>query len=256
MEELTESIREYGILSPLIIRPLEYATDEYEVISGHRRLHAAKKAGITEVPALIFDIDRNEAAVLVVDSNLHREHLLPSEKAHAYKLKMEALSHQGKRTDLTSDQVEPKLTTPDIIDADSASQVKRFIRLTNLVPELLEMVNTGKIAFTPAVEISYLSQNEQYSLLAAIESEECTPSLSQAQEIKLLSRMANGKLSDEEILRIMTRQKPNQKEKIKIPMERISGIFPKDYTVKQIEDEIIKLCESRFKRKQRDRDSR
>lgn len=258
MDVLVESVRENGIMSPLIVRHKEGSTDEYEVISGHRRLFAAKKAGITEVPALIYDIDRDTAAIAVVDSNLHREHILPSEKAFAYKIKTEAMSHRGKQAPSTLGQVVPKQeasrTTAEIGAGSNESYktVQRYIRLTSLVSEILELVDMGKIAFTPAVEISYLTEEEQYGLLTTIESEDCTPSLEQAQEMKLLSHMTNGKLSDEEILRIMTRQKPNQKEKLKIPLERISGFFPKDYTAKQIEDEIVKLCEARFKRKQRE----
>ena len=175
MEQLTQSIRSQGVLTPLVIRPLD--NGEYEVISGHRRLHACRKAGIKMVPALVYAIDQDAAAIALVDSNLHREHILPSEKAFAYKLKMDALSKQGKRTDLTSDQVGPKLTAATLSSDDSASQVKRYIRLTNLIPGILEKVDEGRIALTPAVELSYLTEGEQKDLLETMESEDCTPSL-------------------------------------------------------------------------------
>ena len=185
MEQLTQSIQSQGVLTPLVVRPLD--NSEYEVISGHRRLHACKKAGIQTVPALVYAIDRDAAAIALVDSNLHRERILPSEKAFAYKLKMDALSKQGKRTDLTSDQVGPKLTAATLSSDDSASQVKRYIRLTNLIPGILEKVDEGKIALTPAVELSYLREAEQKDLLETMESEDCTPSLSQAIQMKALS---------------------------------------------------------------------
>ena len=175
MEQLTQSIQAQGILTPLVIRPLE--NGEYEVISGHRRLHACRKAGIKTVPALVYALDRDAAAIALVDSNLHRERILPSEKAFAYKLKMVALSKQGKRTDLTSDQVGPKLTAATLSSDDSASQVKRYIRLTNLIPGILSMVDEGRISLTPAVELSYLTEAEQNDLLETMESEDCTPSL-------------------------------------------------------------------------------
>ena len=185
MAQLTQSIQSQGVLTPLVIRPLE--NGEYEVISGHRRLHACRKAGIQTVPALVYAIDRDAAAIALVDSNLHRERILPSEKAFAYKLKMDALSKQGKRTDLTSDQVGPKLTAATLSSEDSASQVKRYIRLTNLIPGILEKVDEGKIALTPAVELSYLTEAGQKDLLETMESEDCTPSLSQAIQLKQLS---------------------------------------------------------------------
>ena len=185
MEQLTQSIQSQGVLTPLVIRPLE--NGEYEVISGHRRLHACRKAGIQTVPALVYALDRDAAAIALVDSNLHRERILPSEKAFAYKLKMDALSKQGKRTDLTSDQVGPKLTAATLSSDDSASQVKRYIRLTNLIPGILEKVDEGRIALTPAVELSYLSEAEQKNLLETMESEDCTPSLTQAIQLKQAS---------------------------------------------------------------------
>jgi ParB family chromosome partitioning protein len=175
MNRLIESIQEQGILSPLIARPIENTTDEYEVVSGHRRLRAAEKAGMKEVPAFIYALDRDAAAIAVVDSNLYREHILPSEKAFAYKMKMDAMSHQGKRTDLTSDRVGPKLTASEISDSDSATQVKRYIRLTYLIPELLEYMDDGKMALSVGVEISYLNTNFQYAVLDAMAQEDCTP---------------------------------------------------------------------------------
>ena len=194
MEALTESIRENGILSPLIVRTLENTTEEYEVISGHRRLHAAEKAGLATAPALIYALDRNTAAITLVDSNLHREHILPSEKAFAYKLKIDAMSRQGQRTDLTLGQLVPKLddnrTTAEIGEqvGESYKTIQRYIRLTNLIPQILDCVDSGKIALTPAVELSYLTVQEQRDLLDTMESEDCTPSLSQAQQLKKLSQ--------------------------------------------------------------------
>ena len=249
MMNLTESIKENGILSPLIVRPIE--NNEYEVISGHRRLHAGIKVGMDKVPALIYEMDRDAAAIALVDSNLHRDNVLPSERAFAYKLKMEALSHQGKRTDLTSAQVEPKLSTEIIGENENVSRetVKRYIHLTKLLPKLLEYVDEGRIAFTPAVELSYLNDIEQQDLIEAIESEDCTPSLSQAVRMKKLSQA--GELTDDKILEIMSEEKANQKERIKIPTERVRKYFPKSYSNAQIEEMIIKLCEAHYKRKQR-----
>ena len=229
MNALIESIQEQGILSPLIVRPKENTQDEYEIVSGHRRFRAAGKAGMKEIPALIVPLDRDEAAIAVVDSNLHREHILPSEKAFAYKLKMEALSRQGKRSDLTSDQVGPKLTVEKISENDSATQVKRYIRLTNLIPPILDMVDEGRIAFTPAVEISYLLPEEQTMLLSEMEYNDCTPNLSQAQRLKELSMQ--GLFTAERLSSIMSEEKANQKERVKIPADRIRKYFPKDYTM-------------------------
>lgn len=249
MMDLTESIKENGILSPLIVRPIE--NNEYEVISGHRRLHAGIKAGMDKVPVLIYEMDRDAAAIALVDSNIHRDNVLPSERAFAYKLKMEALSHQGKRTDLTSAQVEPKLSTEIIGESEKVSRetVKRYIRLTKLLPELLKYVDEGRIAFTPAVELSYLNDIEQRDLIEVIESEDCTPSLSQAVRMKKLSQA--GKLNDDKILEIMSEEKANQKERIKIPTERVRKYFPQSYSNAQIEEMIVKLCEAHYKRKQR-----
>ena len=249
MLNLTQSISENGILSPLIVRPIE--NNKYEVISGHRRLHAGIKAGMDKVPALIYEMDRDAAAIALVDSNLHRDNVLPSERAFAYKMKMEALSHQGKRTDLTLEQVAPKLSTEIIGDSENISKdtVKRYIRLTNLLPKLLEYVDEGLIAFTPAVELSYLNDIEQQDLIQTIESEECTPSLSQALRMKKLSQQ--GLLDDDKIFEIMSEEKANQKERIKIPTERVRKYFPKDFTNTQIEDTIIRLCENYYKKQQK-----
>ena len=254
MNALIESIQEQGILSPLIVRPKENTQDEYEIVSGHRRFRAAGKAGMKEIPALIVPLDRDEAAIAVVDSNLHREHILPSEKAFAYKLKMEALSRQGKRSDLTSDQVGPKLTVEKISENDSATQVKRYIRLTNLISPILDMVDEGRIAFTPAVEISYLLPEEQTMLLSEMEYNDCTPNLSQAQRLKELSMQ--GLFTAERLSSIMSEEKANQKERVKIPADRIRKYFPKDYTTAQIEETIVKLCEAYHRKRLRDRDSR
>ena len=260
MNALIESIREQGILSPLIVRPKENTEDEYEIVSGHRRFRAAVKAGIKEVPALIVPLDRDAAAIAVVDSNLHREHILPSEKGFAYKLKMEALSRQGKRTDLTSGQIVPKSddnrTTAQIgMDmGDSYKTVQRYIRLTNLIPPILDMVDEKRIAFTPAVELSYLLPEEQTMLVSEMEYNDCTPNLSQAQRLKALS--IQGLFTKEQLSAIMSEEKSNQKERVKIPVERIRKYFPKDYTTTQLEEIIVKLCEAYHRKRLRDRDSR
>ena len=238
MNALIESIQEQGILSPLIVRPLENTEDEYELISGHRRLRAAQKAGATKVPVFIYAVSRDEAAIMLVDSNLHREHILPSEKAKAYKLKMEALKNQGKRTDLTSVQVGPKLATEQIAENEGISKdmVKRYIRLTYLIPELLDLVDEGRIALTPAVELSYLTEEQQYSLLGTVEVEDRTPSLSQAVRFKKLSQA--GQLTDELIDSIMQEEKANQREMFRIPMERLRKALP-NLKPSQVEDFII-----------------
>ena len=255
---LTESIKEQGILSPIIVRPIEEAEKEYEVISGHRRLHAAVKAGMKTVPALIYAISRDEAAIMLVDSNLHREHILPSEKAFAYKLKYEALKSQGKRNDLTSSQVGTKLRTDEEISKnteDSARQIQRYIRLTNLIPELLDLVDEGKIALTPAVELSYLTDEQQYALLGTIEEEERTPSFSQAVRFKKLSQ--SNELDTEQIEAIMQEDKANQREIIKFPLERLQQFSPRA-DKKELEEFVMKACEyyRKFLIKQRDRDVR
>ena len=254
MDQLTWSILTQGLLTPLVVRPLD--NGEYEVISGHRRLHACKKAGIKTVPALIYAIDRDAAAIALVDTNLHRESILPSEKAFAYKMKMDALSRQGKRTDLTLSQNATKLDTAAEIgkvQGESRDMVYRCIRLTHLIPELLQKVDEGKIAFTPAVHLSYLSPAEQVWVLDEMERNDCTPSVGQAYHLKEHS-MA-GTLTRDFVAGLMSQEKANQKERLKIPMERIRKYFPKHYTTAQMEDEIVKMCEARY-RKRTDRDAR
>ena len=251
METLAESVQNEGVLSPLIVRPLE-GIDEYEIISGHRRLHAAQRAGLSEVPALVSEISREEAVIMLVDSNLHREHILPSEKAFAYKLKMEAMKHQGR----TSPQVGEKLVTAEKVGADggdSKNQVLRYVRLTYLLPELLQLVDDGKIALTPAVELSYLSEKAQTYLLEEMRRNDCTPSLSQA--VRLKKEYQAKTLTVPRLRSIMSEEKANQKERIRIPMERIRKYFPKSYTTTQMEDEIVRLCEAQF-RKRSERDAR
>ena len=256
MENLTESIRQSGILSPLIVRPIEN-TDEYEVISGHRRLYAAKKAGISEVPALIYPIDRNEAAILLVDSNLHREHILPSEKAFAYKMKAEALNHRGYRSDLTSEQFAPKLATEQIAEEVGTSKdtVKRYIRLTYLIPEFLDKMDEGKIALSVGVELSYLEPWAQKAILEQCEINDCTPSYSQAFRLHKADR--DGLLTDAVIEDVMREEKANQREMFKLPMEQIRKYVP-NANLKQAEDFVLKACEHyrKFLIRQRDRDSR
>ena len=253
MKQLTESIQAQGVLTPLVVRPLENGT--YEVISGHRRLYACKKAGIETVPALIVEIDRDAAAIALVDSNLHREHILPSEKAFAYKMKLEALKRQGKRNDLTSRQVVRKLETADIIaDGESGRQVQRYIRLTNLIPGILEMVDEGKIALTPAVELSYLGEWEQVDLLETMESEDCTPSLSQAMLLKATSQA--GHLTMDKIFTIITQPKPNQQEKISFKVSELRSYFPKNYTAAQMTRDILKGLELLQRQRERNRDAR
>ncbi len=234
MNALIESIQEQGILSPLIVRPLENTEDEYELISGHRRLRAAQKAGAKNVPVFIYAVSRDEAAIMLVDSNLHREHILPSEKAFAYKLKLEALKHQGK----TSGQLVQKFSVELVGDevGESYKTVQRYIRLTYLISELLELVDEGRIALTPAVELSYLTEEQQYSLLGTIEVEDRTPSLSQAVRFKKLSQA--GQLTDELIDSIMQEEKANQREMFRIPMERLQKALP-DLKPSQVEDFII-----------------
>ena len=252
MEQLIQSIQTQGVLTPLVIRPLE--NGEYEVISGHRRLHACRKAGIEVVPALVYAIDRDAAAIALVDSNLHRERILPSEKAFAYKLKMDALSKQGKRTDLTSDQVGPKLTAATLSSDDSASQVKRYIRLTNLIPGILEKVDEGKIALTPAVELSYLTEAEQKDLLETMESEDCTPSLTQAIQLKQASLQKT--LNMDMIFAILRQPKANQQEKIVLKVNDIRRFFPQNYTTIQMTNDIMKGLELLRKQRARSKDAR
>ena len=241
MNRLIWSVCTQGLLTPLTVRPLE--TGEYEVISGHRRLYACQKAGIQTIPALIYPIDRDAAAIAVVDSNLHREHILPSEKAFAYKMKMDAMRHQG-----TSVQVGPKLTADAISENESASQVKRYIRLTHLLPELLQMVDDGKIALTPAVALSYLSDQEQRTLLEAMAEYDCTPSLSQAVQLKKCSQA--GLLNDQLIDDLMAQPKANQTEKISFRVDDLRKYFPKSYSAARIQESILKLLSAQQKKRQ------
>lgn len=249
MNTLIESIQTQGVLSPLIVRPIEN-TEEYEVISGHRRLHAARKAGITEVPALIYALDRDAAAIAVVDSNLHREHIPPSEKAFAYRMKLEAMSRQGHRSDLTSDQLGRKLETAEIIaqqSDDSKSQVRRYIRLTYLIPEFLEKMDKGEIALSVGAELSFLDESSQREVLEQCAINDCTPSYSQAWRMHRAER--EGTLTSAVIQAIMSEEKANQKARLKIPMERIRKYFPQSYTAAQIEDAVVKLCERDYRRR-------
>ena len=250
MEQLVWSVLTQGILTPLVVRPLE--NDEYEVISGHRRLHACQKAGIETVPALIYALDRDAAAIALVDSNLHREKILPSEKAFAYKMKMDALSRQGQRTDLTSTQVGRKLETAEIIgeqSGESKNQVRRYIRLTELIPQILSMVDSEKIALTPAVELSYLTKQEQQDLLETMESEDCTTSLSQAVQLKKLSQ--SRELNMDKIFDILREPKANQQEKISFRVEDLRKFFPKTYSIARIQERILKLLEADCRKRQR-----
>lgn len=250
MNALIESIQMQGVLTPLIVRPKENTADEYEIVSGHRRFRAAVKAGMTEIPAFIHSVTRDEAAIMLVDSNLHREHLLPSEKAFAYKLKLDAMSRQGYRTDLTSDQLGRKLETAEIIaqqSEDSKTQVRRYIRLTHLIPELLNMMDEGKIAFSVGVELSYLDEASQRDVLALCEELDCTPSYSQSWHLH--QRFKEGTLDRNAIYYLLSKEKPNQKERLHIPMDRIRQYFPKSYTTAQMEETIVKLCEGYHKRR-------
>ena len=244
MDQLIESILTQGVLTPLVVRPLE--NGEYEVISGHRRLHACKRAGIESVPAVITEMDRDAAAIALVDSNLHREHILPSEKAFAFKMKRDALNRQG-----TSRQVGEKLSVTQISEStgDSERQVHRYIRLTNLIPGILQMVDDGRIALTPAVEISYLTNREQRELLETMECEDCTPSLSQAIQLKLLSQ--SGNLDIYTVFDILTQRKPNQQDKISFRTDDVRKFFPKSYTTAQMQDVILRLLEGYQRQRQR-----
>ena len=247
MEQLVYSILTQGLLTPISVRPIE--NNEYEVISGHRRLHACKKAGIKTVPALIYALNRDEATIAMVDSNLHREKILPSEKAFAYKLKMDAIRHQG-----TSGQLGQKWTRDEISDDDSGRQVQRYIRLTELIPEILRMVDEGKIALTPAVELSYLTKLEQRDLLETMESEDCTPSLSQAIQMKRLSQ--SGELDIDRIFDILREPKANQIDKISFRTEDLRRFFPKSYSAARIHEHILKLLEVDFRKRQHSREGR
>ena len=255
LSELAESIKEFGIVTPIITRPKEDG-DGYEVIAGQRRVRASELAGINTVPAFVLPLDRDRAIITLVDSNLQRENILPSERAFAYKMKSEAMKRQGFRTDLTSSQVVTKLRTDDKVAQGfgvGRMTVQRFIRLTELIPPILRMVDEGKIALTPAVELSFLKKDEQENLFATMESEEATPSLSQAQRMKSLSQ--SGRLDMDTIFAIMTEEKVNQKETLKINTSKLKKYFPKNTTPKQMEETIIKLLERELQRK-RGRDSR
>lgn len=250
MDALCESIALYGVLSPLLARPVG---EGYEIISGHRRRAAALRLGLDKLPVLVRDMTDDEAVILMVDSNIQRENLLPSEKAFAYKMKLEAMKHQGYRTDLTSDQLGPKLAAKEIADQnkESQSQVKRYIRLTNLAKPLLDMVDEQKIALSPAVELSYLTKQEQAELWDLMQSEYCTPSLSQAVRMKKLSQ--KEELTPEAIFNIMSEEKANQRERVRIDVSAIRKYFPRSYTARQMEETILKLLEAQFRKRQRDR---
>ena len=255
LSELAESIKEFGIVTPIITRPKEDG-DGYEVIAGQRRVRASELAGINTVPAFVLPLDRDRAIITLVDSNLQRENILPSERAFAYKMKSEAMKRQGFRTDLTSSQVVTKLRTDDKVAQGfgvGRMTVQRFIRLTELIPPILQMVDEGKIALTPAVELSFLKKDEQENLFATMESEEATPSLSQAQRMNSLSQ--SGQRDMDIIFSIMTEEKGNQKETLKINTSKLKKYFPKNTTPKQMEETIIKLLERELQRK-RNRDSR
>ena len=255
LSELAESIKEFGIVTPIITRPKEDGNG-YEIIAGQRRVRASELAGLNTIPAFVLPLDRDRAIITLVDSNLQRENILPSERAFAYKMKSEAMKRQGFRTDLTSSQVGTRLRTDDKVAQGfgvGRMTVQRFIRLTELIPPILQMVDEGKIALTPAVELSFLKKGEQKNLFATMESEEATPSLSQAQRMKSLSQ--SGRLDMDMIFSIMTEEKENQKETLKINTSRLKKYFPKNTTPKQMEDAIIKLLERELQRK-RNRDSR
>lgn len=251
---LIESINAQGAIEPLIVRP-SFSDGKYEIISGHRRLEVCKELGIKNIPVIVRNLTDEQAAIMMVDTNLHREHLLPSERAFAYKMKLEAIRHQGKSNNITSRQLVGNRESADIVsDTDSGRQVQRYIRLTFLIPELLQMVDEGRIAFTPAVELSYLLPKEQTMLLSEIEYNDCTPNLSQAQRLRNFSKQ--GLLNRDVIFAVMSEEKANQKERVKIPAERIRKYFPKDYITAQIEETIVKLCEAYYRKRLRDRDSR
>ena len=251
MQQTVESVREYGVLVPAIARPLEDGS--YELISGHRRKRASELAGLTTMPVIVRNVDRNTATIIMVDSNLQRENILPSERAKAYKMKLEAIKRQGARHDLTSSQVETKLRADERVaqeSGESRAQVQRYIRLTELQPELQQMVDEGKIGMTPAVELSYLKPTEQKLLIDTIDSEQATPSLSQAQRMKRLSQ--EGRLTDDSMLGIMMEQKKPENWNLSLPMDKIKKYFPRSYTPQRMEETIIKLLESWMKKRQRD----
>ena len=257
MEALTESIQEYGILNPLLVRRVEGSETDYELISGHRRAYAAAKAGLETVPAFIVSLDRNEAAIVLVNSNLHRERLLPSEKAFAYKLKMEAMKRQGHRTDLTSSQLETKLRSDEMIaegTGESRAQVQRYIRLTYLLPQLLNLMDEGKTAFSVGVELSYLDEQAQYDLLDAMERNDCTPSYAQA--VRLHKAYNVGTLDRWLIDTTLAEPKPNQQEHIRLKRENFARFFPEHYTAAQIEQDIQVGLELLRRQRDRSRDAR
>ena len=251
LQALCDSIREYGVLSPLLARPMEHG---YEIVSGHRRRAAALKLGLETLPVLVREMTDDEATILMVDSNIQRENLLPSEKAFAFKMKMDALKHQGHRSDLTLDQVGPKLTAKEIGQSnnDSQTQVKRYIRLTYLAKPILDLVDQGRIAFSPGVELSYLTKVEQAELWDIMESEDCTPSLSQAVRLKKLSQKAE--LTPEAIFDIMSEEKANQKERVRIEVSQLRKYFPKGWTAHQMEEQILRMLEDNHRKKRRSLD--
>ena len=254
MNTLIESIQTQGILSPLIVRPMENTTDEYEVVSGHRRLHAAIKAGLETVPAFIYALDRDAAAIAVVDSNLHREHILPSEKAFAYKMKLDAMKHQGVKADITSRQVVGKSESADLVSADESGRtIQRYIRLTYLIPELLDWMDEGKIALSVGVELSFLSDEAQYGVLEECELYDCTPSYSQAFHMKNLYN--DGNLSHYEISKMLSQEKPNQRETLKIPMDKLRDRLPQNLSVQQQEEFVLKSVDFYKKYLQRQREN-
>lgn len=253
MKETVESIKENGVLVPAIVRQTE---NGYQMVSGHRRKYAARQAGLSEIPCIVQELTDDQAIVIMVDSNLHRDKILPSEKAKAYKMKLEAMKRQGRRSDLTSAPMGPKLRSNEELakkSEDSVSQIKRFVRLTELIPELLELVDEGKIAFRPAVELSYLSQEEQKGLYDKILSEQSSPSLAQAQELKKLSK--EEKLNDEAVSSIMRAEKPNQKQQIRLPKERIAKYFPSGASDQKIMETILKALEL-YRKRERSREAR
>ena len=252
MEQTVESIREYGVLVPAIARPRE--DGGYEIIAGHRRKHACELAGLTTMPVIVRDIDRNTATIMMVDSNLQRENILPSERAKAYKMKLDAIKRQGKRHDLTSTQPVQKLSVEQVAEeaGTSREQIRRYIRLNELEPELMQLVDEGKIGMTPAVEISYLKPEEQKLLIETIDSEQATPSFSQAQRMRRLSQ--EGKLNDDAVLDIMMEQKKPENWDLKLPMDKIRKYFPRSYTPQRMEETIIKLLEMWMKQQKKKRD--
>ena len=256
MLEMAESVKQYGVLVPVLVRP---KTDGgFEMVAGHRRKKASEMAGMESIPCIVRELDDDQATIIMVDSNLQREHILPSEKAFAYKMKLEAIKRQGARTDLTSAQIAQKSankTSRQIIaeqTGEGPHQISRYIRLTELISPIIEMVDNKDIAFSPAVEISYLAEKEQQALLETMQAEDCTPSLAQAQRMKKLSQ--DGKLNGDVIFGILTEEKPNQKEKLTIRKERLSRFFPQDYSAQQMEEVIVQLVENWYRRKQRERE--